>query len=184
MPVCLNDYYPLTFFSFGFSFCRVGFTSRCESSLLFGSQALPGGQAQYVRVPKAGGTLFKIPPDRATTPEEISRWNSISDPSLLLLADILPTGVFAVTQALYHPNILPILNSKPFPTSSFAQGSFSEQLSVTLLTDDLTPLGNSDKRLTIAVIGLGPVGLVSTCYVEFSLLALSLGHAVCRSEST
>ena len=140
----------------------MGFTSRCESSLLFGSQALPGGQAQYVRVPKAGGTLFKIPPNRANSTEEIARWNSISNASLLLLADILPTGVFAVTQALQHPNILPILNSKPFPTSSFTQGSATEQSSVTLLTDDLPPLTDADKKLTIAVIGLGPVGLVST----------------------
>ncbi|KAF8518071.1 chaperonin 10-like protein [Gautieria morchelliformis] len=140
-------------------FCRMGFTSRCESSLLFGSQLLPGAQAQYVRVPKAGGTLFKIPPGHATTTEEIARWNSISDASLLLLADILPTGVFAVTQALQHPNILPILNSKPFPTSSFAQGSTIEQSSTALLTEDLPPLTDADKRLTIAIIGLGPVGL-------------------------
>jgi hypothetical protein len=122
---------------------------------------LPGGQAQYVRVPKAGGTLFKIPPDGATTAEEIARWKAISDPSLLLLADILPTGVFAVTQALQHPNILPIVNSKPFLTSSLAQESATELSSVTLLTEGLPPLTDADKRLTIAVIGLGPVGLVS-----------------------
>jgi len=137
-------------------FCRMGFTSRCESSLLFGSQLLSGGQAQYVRVPKAGGTLFKIPPDQATSENEIAQWKSISDYSLLLLADILPTGVFAVTQALQHPNILPILNSKPFPVAS---SGGTENSSTALLTEGLPPLTEQDKRLTLAVIGLGPVGL-------------------------
>ena len=155
------------------SFCRVGFTSRCESSLLFGSQVLPGGQAQYVRVPKAGGTLFKIPPDRATTSQQRAQWNSISDASLLLLADILPTGFFAVTQALHHPNILPILNAKPFPASSFAQGSTNEQSLMTLLTDGLPPLTNSDMILTVAVIGLGPVGLVSIHTLLFAIQPLN-----------
>lgn len=127
---------------------------------MFGSQVLPGGQAQYVRVPKAGGTLFKIPPDQATSQADIARWNSLSDSSLLLLADILPTGVFAVTQMLQHPNILPVINSKPFPIASFI-ASESEKSSATLLTDNLPPLTNRDKQLTLAIIGLGPVGLVS-----------------------
>lgn len=122
---------------------------------------LPGGQAQFVRVPKAGGTLFKIPPDSATTPRDIAHWNAITDPSLLLLADILPTGVFAVTQALQHPNILPIVTSKPFLTAALEQGNTAEQSSITLLTEGLPPLTDADKVLTIAVIGLGPVGLVS-----------------------
>lgn len=142
------------------SFCRIGFTSRCESSLLFGSQLLSGGQAQFVRVPKAGGTLFKIPPDQATSKEDMDRWNSLSDGSLLLLADILPTGVFAVTQALQHPNILPVINSQPFPVASFVGATESEKSSMHLLTDGLPPLTEKDKQLTIAVIGLGPVGLV------------------------
>ncbi|KAF8587038.1 alcohol dehydrogenase [Ramaria rubella] len=137
-------------------FCRIGFTSRCENCLLFGSQLLAGGQAQYIRVPKAGGTLFKVPPDRATTDEEKAQWTALSDASLLLLADILPTGVFAVTQALYHPNLLPIFNSKPFPVASFPPGSTTQQ---SLLIDDLPPLTEEDKKLTIVVIGLGPVGL-------------------------
>jgi hypothetical protein len=122
---------------------------------------LPGAQAQYVRVPKAGGTLFKIPPDQATTEKEISQWKALSDASLLLLADILPTGVFAAVQALQHPNIQPLLTSTPFPVSSFTRGGASENRPMTLLTDSLPPLTEEDKRLTIAIIGLGPVGLVN-----------------------
>ncbi|KAI0691365.1 chaperonin 10-like protein [Cerioporus squamosus] len=41
-------------------FCRIGFTCRCIHSCLFGIPHLPGGQAQYVRIPKAGGTLFNL----------------------------------------------------------------------------------------------------------------------------
>ncbi|PUU80719.1 chaperonin 10-like protein [Tuber borchii] len=48
-------------------YCRNGYTSRCTQSMLYGSVALDGGQAEYVRVPLADGTLFKAPPE---IPEE------------------------------------------------------------------------------------------------------------------
>jgi threonine dehydrogenase-like Zn-dependent dehydrogenase len=54
--------------------------------LLFGSDALDGAQAEYVRVPLADGTLVKAPPE-------------IDDKSLLLMADIFPTGFFGASNA-------------------------------------------------------------------------------------
>jgi len=109
-------------------------------SQLFGIPALPGGQAQYVRVPKAGGTLFKIE----------GRMSQISDASLILLGDILPTGVFAVLQAMQHPKLLPVFTSQPYP--------FSSQPFATMLQNNATELPQSlireeDKVLTVAVVG-------------------------------
>ena len=137
------------------SYCRVGFTCRCVESRLFGTPDTPGGQAQYVRVPRAGGTLYNLQgisaasvrPDQDTK-ETIGK---LADSSLLLLCDILPTGVFAAFQALNHPKTLPMLTSRSYPQSS----------GTTLLDSDASvPLKAEDKVLTIAIIGLGPVGVV------------------------
>ncbi|KAI1112863.1 GroES-like protein [Nemania sp. NC0429] len=68
-------------------YCRRGFSSRCEEGLLFGCPALDGGQAEYVRVPLADSTAVKAPP-------------GIDGRALCLMADILPTGYFAASNAL------------------------------------------------------------------------------------
>jgi threonine dehydrogenase-like Zn-dependent dehydrogenase len=64
-----------------------GYTSRCDQSLLFGSEALDGGQAQYVRIPLADSTVMKAP-------------ETISDRALILMADIFPTGFYGIKSAL------------------------------------------------------------------------------------
>jgi len=63
-------------------YCKRGYSSRCEKSLLFGSAVLDGGQAEYVRIPLADGTVMKAPP-------------GIQENALVLMADIFPTGYFA-----------------------------------------------------------------------------------------
>lgn len=142
------------------SVCRLGYTCRCPSGFLFGSPALEGGQAQYVRVPKAGGTLFNLSDPStfsSTLPEGEKRLvlKNIADSSLLLLADILPTGVFAALQALNHPKVLPVITGRPYPLSFFPPGNID-------LSSTLAPLEESDKILTLAVIGLGPVGVCAS----------------------
>lgn len=67
-------------------YCTHSFSSRCTSSLLFGSPRLDGGQAEYVRVPHADGTLMKAP-------------EGIDQRVLVLTADIFPTGYFGVKNA-------------------------------------------------------------------------------------
>ncbi|KAK5048236.1 hypothetical protein LTR84_005906 [Exophiala bonariae] len=67
-------------------FCQHGFSSRCSQSKLFGTAALDGAQAEYVRVPLADSTLVKAPP-------------VINEKKLVLMADILPTGYFAASNA-------------------------------------------------------------------------------------
>ena len=74
--------------------CRSGLSARCESGRLFGFgdpdrpnvEALPGGQAERVRVPLAGSTLVRIP-------------ELISDEQAVLLADNFPTGWYAAERA-------------------------------------------------------------------------------------
>jgi threonine dehydrogenase-like Zn-dependent dehydrogenase len=67
-------------------FCRHGWTSRCDASLLFGSPGLDGAQAQYVRVPTADGTVIKAP-------------TGVPKNTLALMADIFPTGYFGAKNA-------------------------------------------------------------------------------------
>ncbi|EAS36600.3 alcohol dehydrogenase [Coccidioides immitis RS] len=67
-------------------YCKRGFSSRCEQSQLLGSATLDGGQAEYVRMPNADGTVMKAP-------------EGINDHALVLMADIFPTGYFAASNA-------------------------------------------------------------------------------------
>ncbi|THH17377.1 hypothetical protein EW146_g3429 [Bondarzewia mesenterica] len=139
------------------STCRHGFTARCTTSLLFGSPLLPGAQAQYIRVPKAGGTLFVLPsstPSPSVLPE-LQLLTALPDATLLLLSDILPTGLFVTLQALTHPNVSPVLTGIAWP------GTANGLLSPTAQTNIL-PATDEDQILTVAIIGLGPVGLCAT----------------------
>ncbi|KAI4846996.1 alcohol dehydrogenase [Aureobasidium sp. EXF-8845] len=67
-------------------YCKHGFSSRCEKSLLFGCPKLDGGQAEYVRIPTAEGTVMKAP-------------EGLEGKALVLMADIFPTGMFAANNA-------------------------------------------------------------------------------------
>ncbi|KAF5589459.1 hypothetical protein FPCIR_6765 [Fusarium pseudocircinatum] len=68
-------------------FCRTGASARCLRVRLFGTKALDGAQAQFVRVPLADGTVVKAP-------------DGILDEALVLMADIFPTGYFGVKSAI------------------------------------------------------------------------------------
>lgn len=76
-------------------FCKIGLTSRCVQSQLFGwvenGRGLEGAQAEYVRVPLAEHTLLKIP-------------EGIADEEALLLGDIIPTGYYCAQQAGLEPS--------------------------------------------------------------------------------
>jgi threonine dehydrogenase-like Zn-dependent dehydrogenase len=67
-------------------FCSRDQTARCVHSKVFGSTALDGAQAEYVRVPLADTTLYYVP--KGADPETI-----------LLMADIFPTGYFVANNA-------------------------------------------------------------------------------------
>ncbi|KAJ3255582.1 hypothetical protein HDU77_003584 [Chytriomyces hyalinus] len=119
--------------------CQRGFTSRCEKSQLFGSVALSGGQAEFVTVPNAEGTLLCV---------DTLHVESLH--SALLCADILPTGFYAVLQALTHNNLYGVLRAVSLENSIWSpQRALNEVSPVPALE---VPV------LTIAVVGLGPVG--------------------------
>ncbi|KAI4103849.1 MAG: hypothetical protein L6R37_003574 [Teloschistes peruensis] len=67
-------------------YCQNGCSSRCSNVQLFGTAALDGAQAEYVRVPLADATAMKAP-------------EGIADNALVLMADIFPTGYFAAHNA-------------------------------------------------------------------------------------
>jgi alcohol dehydrogenase len=71
--------------------CKAGFHTACIRGGFFGQGADgDGGQAQYVRVPQADGTLVPVPGD------------TFSDgtlASLLALTDVMPTGYHAALSA-------------------------------------------------------------------------------------
>ncbi|MEQ1904498.1 MAG: alcohol dehydrogenase catalytic domain-containing protein [Pirellulaceae bacterium] len=71
-------------------YCRTALPSRCVKNQLFGwrskDRGLHGGQAEFVRVPLADGTLKQIP--KGLTPE-----------SALLLGDNFSTGYFCAQMA-------------------------------------------------------------------------------------
>jgi threonine dehydrogenase-like Zn-dependent dehydrogenase len=75
-------------------FCKLGLTSRCVQSQLFGwrqdNAGLHGGQAEYIRVPLADNTLVPIP-------------STLSLEHALLLGDVIPTGYFCAYQAEIKP---------------------------------------------------------------------------------
>ncbi|PVF93548.1 hypothetical protein CPB86DRAFT_790003 [Serendipita vermifera] len=127
-------------------FCSMGMTSRCAYSQLLGSPSLPGAQAQYIRIPKAGGTLIPMP--KAPNDQE-----ELPPTTAILLADILPTGYFAAKQALRHPNLAPILNPK---VGELGIGFVSPEYA-----RDISGRSASEycRAIEFAVIGLGPVGL-------------------------
>ncbi|KAF9698217.1 hypothetical protein EKO04_003949 [Ascochyta lentis] len=72
-------------------FCKKKQSSRCANGKLFGNSqgtnSIPGGQADYVRVPNADTTMVLAP---TTVPREL----------LVLMADIFPTGYFAASRFL------------------------------------------------------------------------------------
>lgn len=70
-------------------YCKAGFSARCAHSLLFGSPELDGGQAEYVRVPFADGTLMRAPDASVLADRR----------TLVLTADIFPTGFYGARNA-------------------------------------------------------------------------------------
>jgi hypothetical protein len=128
----------------------MGFTSRCEHCVLFGSPNLAGAQAQFLRVPKAGGTLHRL---SDLSPREGGV--AVETPAFLVLGDIVPTGYFAAFQAISHPNVqLRLRDRLPFPFTTGIGKLPGDR-------DTPIPPHHDDSVLSIAVVGLGPVGVVS-----------------------
>ncbi|KAJ5085669.1 hypothetical protein N7532_010440 [Penicillium argentinense] len=68
-------------------FCQHGHTNRCVNGPSYGSMALDGGQAEFVRVPFADSTLEFIPEE-------------VHDEMMILMCDIFPTGYYGAMKAI------------------------------------------------------------------------------------
>jgi hypothetical protein len=110
---------------------------------LLGSLTLPGAQAEYIRIPNAGGSVI---PAHALTPQQQPHSQGLSSEDKLrhnalslLLADVLPTGYFAAKQAWEHPNVSGVLRH----------------------IRDCPDAPRVQLAVHFAVLGLGSVGIVS-----------------------
>ena len=74
--------------------CASGYPSRCTTAAE-SSPFISGAQAQYLRVPFAGGTLVKVPGGRPEDPDVLA--------SLLAASDVLGTGWFGAVAAEAGP---------------------------------------------------------------------------------
>lgn len=78
----------------GCEMCRKGLTMWCENGALFGSGEgwgnLPGGQAEYVRVPIADNALVTIP-------------DNVTDEQAVFVGDMLATGYYGAEQCNLKP---------------------------------------------------------------------------------
>lgn len=112
-------------------YCKHGLGNRCTSSLAFGTQQLNGGQAEYVRVPNADGTLHHAP-------------SRLDDNLLIMMCDIFPTGYYGAMRAIafIERPLLP-----PPKQSSNGTGSSSPFLAQSL------------NDTVFVVLGCGPVGI-------------------------
>lgn len=70
-------------------FCLHGYTNRCIRGKSFGSLGFDGGQAEYVRVPFADGTLQPAP-------------STVDDSLLIMMCDIFPTGYYGADRAIQY----------------------------------------------------------------------------------
>lgn len=84
--------------------CKDGLSSSCVESKVFGTWALDGGQAEYIRVPYADRCLFPLP-------------QGMNRNTALLMSDIFPTGWLCVSN--YFKKVL--YNKEKISTDTILQ---------------------------------------------------------------
>ncbi|CAG8420921.1 unnamed protein product [Penicillium salamii] len=121
-------------------FCLQGLTNRCVNGSAFGTQLLDGGQAEYVRVPFADGTLQHVP-------------GNLDSRLLIMMCDIFPTGYYGALRAIEG-----LLTQYTSRLTSFPP---SEQIGRNYQDKGYTSINSTEKlqQSTIVVLGCGPVGI-------------------------
>ncbi|KAJ5379915.1 transcriptional regulator family: Fungal Specific TF [Penicillium cataractarum] len=127
-PVCLKCW-----------FCRQGLTNRCVNGVAFGTQLLNGGQAEYVRVPFADGTLHHVP-------DELDRQ------LLIMMCDIFPTGYYGAQRAIEGLRTQYTSRLTSFPSEQDSHAISCESSSLNTEKEKL-------RESTIVILGCGPVGI-------------------------
>lgn len=139
-------------------YCKQGLTNRCIEGVAFGTQKLDGGQAEFVRVPFADGTLHLVPPE-------------LDESLLIMMCDIFPTGYYGASRAVeglltqHHSPLTSFRDAHPIKVSLKGQNGYTNG-STNGLTSGQTnhytngdapfdPLGSS----VVVCLGCGPVGI-------------------------
>ncbi|KAH8820227.1 chaperonin 10-like protein [Xylogone sp. PMI_703] len=138
-PVCMKCW-----------FCTRGLTNRCIHGTAFGTQLLNGGQAEYVRVPFADGTLYHAP-------------NGMDHRLLIMMCDIFPTGYYGACRAIegLHTQYESRLTSFQHQIPKSGENGIS--LSSFLSSNTNSMLSNS----VIVCLGCGPVGICAIATARF-----------------
>ena len=82
-------------------YCTTGWPSQCPQQQTFGFVALPGAQAEYLRVPNGHFTLDRVP-------------DGVSDEKAIFAGDILSTGYFAADRGDIQPgDVVAVIGAGP-----------------------------------------------------------------------
>lgn len=133
-------------------FCRSDLPSRCIHGQLFGGiengVGIHGGQAEFVRVPLADGTLLPVP-------------DGITDEQALLLGDIFSTGYFCADMAGVKPGgVYAVVGCGPV-------GILAIISALELGGEEIYAIDSVEERLALArQLGARPINFASDDPVE------------------
>ena len=130
-------------------YCKSGWTSVCQTQQTFGFVALPGAQAQYLRVPNGHFTLEKVP-------------DSLSDEKALFVGDIFSTGYFCADRGeIKEGDVVAVVGAGPV-------GLFAAMSALTFNPKVVLSIDSMPERLEMAEkIGAVPVDMSKVDAKEF-----------------
>ena len=113
-------------------YCRKGMYSHCVTGGWILGNTIDGTQAEYVRIPYADTSLYKIP-------------EGVDEDALVMLSDILPTGFeCGVLNGKVQPgNTVAIVGAGPIGLSTFLTAQFYSPAEIIMIDLD-------DNRLEVA----------------------------------
>jgi alcohol dehydrogenase len=113
-------------------FCRKGMYSHCRNGGWILGNTIDGTQAEFVRIPQANGSLYKVP-------------EGGDEEALVMLSDILPTGFeCGVLNGKVKPgDSVAIVGAGPVGLAILLTAQFYSPASITMIDLD-------DKRLAVA----------------------------------
>lgn len=110
-------------------YCRKGMYSHCKTGGWILGNTIDGTQAQYVRIPHADTSLYKIPDD-------------VDENALVMLSDILPTGLeCGVLNGKVQPgNTVAIVGAGPIGLAALLTAQFYSPAEIILIDTDANRL--------------------------------------------
>jgi 2-desacetyl-2-hydroxyethyl bacteriochlorophyllide A dehydrogenase len=122
-------------------YCKTGWPSVCPQATTFGFTAIPGAQAEYLRVPNGHYTLEKVP-------------DSLSDEKAIFVGDIFSTGYFAADRGDIKPgDTVAVVGSGPV-------GLFAQMSALTFEPKQVFAIDQMPERLEMSKkIGATPIDM-------------------------